>query len=64
MKKLLLAIIIVLICFGIGLFSFARRDGFIRGQYGRKCYNVGSEHGNIKYPVYFETLEECLDSLQ
>ncbi|MEE8151276.1 MAG: hypothetical protein V3T43_06130 [Nitrosomonadaceae bacterium] len=34
---------------------------FISGEYGTKCYNEGEEHGGIKYPVKFDTLEECLE---
>ncbi len=34
---------------------------YIAGKYGSKCYVEGSEHGNIKYPVEFESLDDCLE---
>lgn len=36
---------------------------WVHGKYGEKCYLAGSEHKNIKYPVYFNTRQECLDDL-
>lgn len=60
-----LGIAIIAFIFGVIVFSATATSNknFIRGQYGKKCYMVGSEHGNIKYPIYFETLDECLKSL-
>lgn len=43
--------------------SYSNSNLFVRGIFGDKCYARGSEHGNIKHPLYFDTLDECLDSL-
>lgn len=65
-RKLTFAILLITaIMFGSFVLSYARIGGdFVRGKYGGKCYIVGSEHGNIEYPVYYDTVEECLESLK
>jgi len=37
---------------------------YIASKYGNKCYIVGQENGNIKYPIKFETLEDCLQFIE
>ena len=32
---------------------------YVAGKTGTRCYRSGYEHGNIKYHIYFKTLEEC-----
>lgn len=32
---------------------------YVAGKYGSLCYLVGNEHGNIKYPIYFNSLDKC-----
>ena len=32
---------------------------FVAGRTGKKCYTSDNYHGNIRYHVYFKTLEEC-----
>lgn len=65
-RQITLAILaMVLVVFGC--FFVARAvgdDEFVRGKYGAKCYIRGTEHANIKYPIYFDTLDDCLKSLQ
>lgn len=34
---------------------------YISGKYGTKCYPEGQAHGNIKYPVEFDNIEDCLE---
>lgn len=36
---------------------------FVRGKYGSQCYREEKAHGNIEYPVYYESREECKNSL-
>lgn len=36
---------------------------WVHGKYGEKCYIKGTEHKNIRYPVYFDSREECLRDL-
>ncbi len=35
---------------------------YVRGEYGSHCYPANEYHGNIKFLLKFETLEECLKS--
>lgn len=35
----------------------------VRGEFGKICYFVGSEHKNIKKPLYFDSIELCQESL-
>ena len=41
------------------------QEQYLRGQHGEKCYITGEQHGNINIQraMYFDTLQECLDSL-
>lgn len=63
--KLLYVIFVIAFLTLCVLFAFADRGtSFIRGEFGVKCYINGSEHGNIKYPIFFDSLEDCLASLK
>lgn len=64
-QKLAVALLIMgAILFGAFFIAQAVGKGeFVRGRYGTKCYITGSEHGNIEYPIYFDTVDECLRSL-
>ena len=33
---------------------------YIKSRHGEKCYLEGQEHGNIKYPIEFKSLEDCI----
>ena len=47
------------------MFAFAKQTtSYLRGEYGEKCYVKGSEHKNITYPIYYDSWEDCLASLQ
>lgn len=60
-----LPVIIAAVILGLVAFSISAtsNNNFVRGKHGSKCYMEGTEHGNIRMPIYFETLEECLKSL-
>jgi hypothetical protein len=64
-KKFMWAWIILGFLLGASFFTAMATSNrnFVKGQYGHKCYLSGTEHGNIKYKIYFETLDECLKSL-
>ena len=63
-KKFTLALILGFIL-GMALFTAKAMsdDVFIKGEYGHKCYIKGTAHGNIEYPIYYKTVEDCLKSL-
>lgn len=47
------------------MFAFAKQTtSYLKGKYGQKCYISGSEHKNIKYPIYYDTLDDCLASFK
>ena len=40
-------------------------DGiYVRGKFGKTCYNKGEEHKNIKYLLEFDSIQDCKDSLK
>lgn len=56
-------ILLVLSCsLGI-LWWYGTHFKYVKGRYGNVCYENGHSSGNIKYPVYFKTLEECAATL-
>ena len=71
-KKVIL--LIALILSGVGIFVFQgieeRQEEvlelgqvYVRGKYSEgNCYVKGSEHGNIKYLLEYDSLQDCLDS--
>lgn len=60
--------VVVLVFILLGLFWAVNAQNdleWVHGKYGEKCYIKGTEHKNIKYPVYFDSYEECeLDLLK
>lgn len=52
--------ILILALYHVHSFNHA----IVKGKYGTKCYLAGQESNNIKYPVYFDSLDECMKSLQ
>jgi hypothetical protein len=36
---------------------------YVRGRYGKICYIKGHESKEIRYPVYFKTLDDCKNSI-
>lgn len=54
--------LILLIVFCTVLYAMSRLD-YTRGKFGDKCYPKGEEHGNIKYRLYYTSLEDCESSL-
>lgn len=55
--------IILLVLASLAVAYAVNKGEYVRGEYGKKCYITGSQHGNIKYPIYYDTLAECLKSL-
>ena len=55
---LTIALLITMFC----SFIFAKKvdDSYISSRYGTKCFAIGQEHKNIKYPILFESLDDCL----
>lgn len=37
---------------------------YIAGKYGKKCYIEGEENKNIRYPIKFDTLSDCIDYIE
>lgn len=37
---------------------------YVRGQHGDICYLRDFANKNIKYPLYFRTIDECVASLK
>ena len=65
-KQLISLIIagIVLILISYAGYMAAQPMKYIRGTYGTKCYVEEQAHEGIKKPLYFNSIEECLDSLK
>lgn len=65
MKNKLIYIFITLIVI-VGtlyaIYSFQTKT-YVRGKYGEKCYTLENMNKNIKYPIYFNNLNSCLNSL-
>ena len=63
--RLLLILVLVEVIAVAGLFTVHRagEGEYVRGKFGEKCYHIGSEHGNIKYPIFYPSLDDCLKSL-
>lgn len=38
-----------------------KTEEWVAGQYGKYCYDEESAPSTIKKPVYFETLDDCLE---
>lgn len=36
---------------------------FEKGKFGKKCYPFAQADKNIKYPLYFDTMENCQKTL-
>lgn len=43
---------------------YSKTEIYICGEYGKYCYEQGKEHKNIRYPVKFNTLEDCLNYIK
>lgn len=51
----------------IGIVAAAKAahvEKYVRGKHGEHCYNEKDVNGSVKDKVYFETIEECLESLK
>lgn len=35
---------------------------YVKGQYGHYCYTANKVNKNIKHPVYFSSLQNCMNS--
>lgn len=64
MFKIIQCILIASVIIGslFAVYSFQKKT-FVRGKYGSKCYTVKNMNKNIKYPIYFNSLHECLVTL-
>lgn len=66
MNRVFPLIVIAIIVFGLITFTQLSKEEnsiFVRGVYGSKCYPKGFENKNIKHPLYFDSLNECIASL-
>lgn len=56
--------IILIVAIGTlyAIYSF-QNETYVRGKYGKHCYTVKNMHPNIKRPIYFNSLNNCLNSL-
>jgi len=54
--------LIVVIGTLFAVYSFQNKT-YIRGKYGEHCYTIKNKHPNIKHPIYFSSLQDCLNSL-
>lgn len=64
MSKIIQIILISIIVIGslFAAYSFQRHT-YVKGKYGQKCYTIENMNRNIKYPIYFDSLEDCLNTL-
>lgn len=37
---------------------------YVRGVYGNRCYPLHMANLNIRYPVYFNNLDDCVKTLK
>ena len=59
-QKLYIAIVLCSILFlVIWVLGVSYGSKYVSSEYGYKCYLKGEAHGNIEYPAYFETMEDC-----
>lgn len=65
-KKFIIAWVVLGFICGALLFTVYANEKaeFLKGKYGHKCYMRGSEHGNIEYPIFFESVDDCLKSIK
>lgn len=64
LKSIFWGSITIVILVSVFLLASDSKMVWVRGEYGKRCYEKGEEHKNIKYPVLFETLEDCLESIK
>ena len=57
--SILLAVIFMIVANIAYGFYLSNNQKWLAGKTGTHCYSRNNGHGNIKYNVYFETLEEC-----
>mgnify|MGYP003646018926 CR=1 FL=1 len=59
-KYIFILSLILAISASISLFQ---KRTYVKGKYGEKCYTLENMNKNIKYPIYFNNLNSCLNSL-
>lgn len=50
---------VLLLGWAINLFA-EWQNPYVRGRDGNHCYVRGQQNKNIKYPIYYKTLADCL----
>lgn len=63
-RKLIISLLFFFIFALVFIFAYVLQYDYVRGRTGEHCYPIKEKHGNIKYPLYYKTLEECLNSLK
>lgn len=64
MKIIIGIIITMFIIFVIAYMVLGyKTQTYVRGKYGKHCYTVQNQNKNIKHPIYFKSLQECLETL-
>lgn len=57
--------IAVCIAVAVGVYAYRKNPepDYVRGKYGKFCYETNHAPKNIKYFIYFNSREECLKSI-
>lgn len=58
-----IALLIIVSVYSVGFLIYQNEKTYVRGVFGSKCYQAKEKHGNIQYPLYYKTYEECIESI-